>query len=409
MKKPKNKDSKNLEFIKKEKEFKGKMNKQIQSNILIAIALMIYFLILSTTYQILGQMTVLSATKILAIALLLLGIFVMERAYKKDDGKLAIHSIEVLVIAAHTLSIRYVVAKYDFSFPLYITVSSYIFAIYFVFKSIIIYTKQRKEYLESFSDIPEITKKEEPIVKEAKKRNNKNEQIRNKSDNKKEHMQKEFDPSKLDDMIKEFKNGEDKLKNIKKNENKIKRRKVNENNNKNQKVNEDKTENRKANDNKVKNQKVNEDKIEKRKINEDKTKNRKVNENKVKNQEINLDKIKNQKVIESRENKNLKVVKVKKESIQNNEAKDSNSNGNSDSNKKSRVTKDSSSNTNKKARATKTKVIENEKIKDNAEQKQENDEKVRVKNELKSNSKINEKAKNKEQKNLKIKPEKRKI
>ena len=409
MKKPKNKNSKNLEFIKKEKEFKGKMNKQIQSNILIAIALMIYFLILSTTYQILGQMTVLSATKILAIVLLLLGIFVMERAYKKDDGKLAIHSIEVLLIAAHTLSIRYVVAKYDFSFPLYITVSSYIFAIYFVFKSIIIYTKQRKEYLESFSDIPEITKKEEPIVKEAKKRNNKNEQIRNKNENKKEYVQKEFDPNKLDDMIKEFKDGKDKLKNIKKNENKIKRKRINENKNKNQKVNEDKTENRKVNENKVKKQKVNDDKIEKRKINEDKTKDRKVNENKVKNQEINLDKIKNQKVIESRENKNLKVVKVKKESIQNNETKDSNSNGNSDSNKKSRVTKDSSSNTNKKARATKTKVIENEKIKDNAEQKQENDEKVRVKNELKSNSKINEKAKNKEQKNLKIKPEKRKI
>ena len=409
MKKPKNKNSKNLEFIKKEKEFKGKMNKQIQSNILIAIALMIYFLILSTTYQILGQMTVLSATKILAIVLLLLGIFVMERAYKKDDGKLAIHSIEVLVIAAHTLSIRYVVAKYNFSFPLYITVSSYIFAIYFVFKSIIIYTKQRKEYLESFSDIPEITKKEEPIVKEAKKRNNKNEQIRNKNENKKEYVQKEFDPNKLDDMIKEFKDGKYKIKNIKKNEDKIKRKRINENKNKNQKVNEDKTENRKVNENKVKKQKVNDDKIEKRKINEDKTKNRKVNENKVKNQEINLDKIKNQKVIESRENKNLKVVKVKKESIQNNETKDSNSNGNSDSNKKSRVTKDSSSNTNKKARATKTKVIENEKIKDNAEQKQENDEKVRVKNELKSNSKINEKAKNKEQKNLKIKPEKRKI
>ena len=409
MKKQKNKNSKNLEFIKKEKEFKGKMNKQIQSNILIAIALMIYFLILSTTYQILGQMTVLSATKILAIVLLLLGIFVMERAYKKDDGKLAIHSIEVLVIAAHTLSIRYVVAKYNFSFPLYITVSSYIFAIYFVFKSIIIYTKQRKEYLESFSDIPEITKKEEPIVKEAKKRNNKNEQIRNKNENKKEYVQKEFDPNKLDDMIKEFKDGKDKIKNIKKNEDKIKRKRINENKNKNQKVNEDKTENRKVNENKVKKQKVNDDKIEKRKINEDKTKNRKVNENKVKNQEINLDKIKNQKVIESRENKNLKVVKVKKESIQNNETKDSNSNGNSDSNKKSRVTKDSSSNTNKKARATKTKVIENEKIKDNAEQKQENDEKVKVKNELKSNSKINEKAKNKEQKNLKIKPEKRKI
>ena len=154
----------------KQKEIKMKTNKRIQSNVLIAIILMIHFLAISVTYQKLGEELVLNALEIISMVILFIGIIVMERAYKKDNGELAIYSIEILIIAAHTLSIQYVVTKFDFSLPLYVTVSSYVFAIYYVFKSIIIYTKQRREYLDSFSDIPEITKKEKPIVKEAKKR-----------------------------------------------------------------------------------------------------------------------------------------------------------------------------------------------------------------------------------------------
>ena len=118
---------------KKEKEIKGNMNKKIQVNILIAIGLMLYFLLLSTLYQTIGQIKVLEIIEILSIVFLFIAIFIMERAYKKDDGRLAIFSIEAIIIAAHTLSIGYVVTKYDFSFSLYITVSSYLFAIYYVF------------------------------------------------------------------------------------------------------------------------------------------------------------------------------------------------------------------------------------------------------------------------------------
>lgn len=155
----------------KQREIRSITNKRIQSNIIVAIILMLYFLVLSLTYQNLGEAIVLQALEVLSMIYLFIGIFVMERAYKKDSGELGIYSIEILVIAAHTLSIQYVVTKYDFSLPLYVTVSSYIFAIYYVFKSIIIYTKQRRKYLDTFSDIPEITKKERPSVKEAKKRN----------------------------------------------------------------------------------------------------------------------------------------------------------------------------------------------------------------------------------------------
>lgn len=64
--------------------------------------------------------------------------------------------------------------KYEFQF--YLLTSSYVIAIYYVLKAIILYTKGRKEYLEGLSDIPEIVKKEEPVKKEAKKRKHKSHQ-----------------------------------------------------------------------------------------------------------------------------------------------------------------------------------------------------------------------------------------
>lgn len=197
----------------KQREIRSITNKRIQSNIIVAIILMLYFLVLSLTYQNLGETIVLQALEVLSMIYLFIGIFVMEKAYKKDNGELAIYSIEILVIAAHTLSIQYVVTKYDFSLPLYVTVSSYIFAIYYVFKSIIIYTKQRRKYLDTFSDIPEITKKEKPSVKEAKKRKTvKNDNVSTKMDNtvlKEERKQKariNSNEEKLEDDISEKNN-----------------------------------------------------------------------------------------------------------------------------------------------------------------------------------------------------------
>ena len=59
--------------------------------------------------------------------------------------------------------------KYDFKS--YMLISSGIVVIYYVLKVIIIYTKDKKEYLKGLSDISKIVKEDEPIKKEAKKRN----------------------------------------------------------------------------------------------------------------------------------------------------------------------------------------------------------------------------------------------
>ena len=99
----------------------------------------------------------------------------LEKAYKKDDTSIALTGVELLVLSIHSLSIMHVINVYKYDFRYYLLTSSYIFSIYYVLKSIILYTKEKKEYLNSLSDISEIVKKEEPVKKEAKKKSKKEE------------------------------------------------------------------------------------------------------------------------------------------------------------------------------------------------------------------------------------------
>ena len=114
----------------------------------------------------------LKGLKIASLIVLLLTIIIFEIAYHKDSGKIAIHGIETLILAFHTLTIWHIVNKLNISFETYILFSTYAFAIYYILKSILIYTNEKRKYLKSLSDIHEIVSKE-PIKKEAKKREKK--------------------------------------------------------------------------------------------------------------------------------------------------------------------------------------------------------------------------------------------
>lgn len=165
--------------MKKEKTKKNKIPKEISQeilkkifyNLLRAIGVMIYFVILNLAYVNIKQEKLVGDIEVFAGAFLVAGIYMMEKAYKRDSGEKAITAIELLVLALHSLSIMHIITFYKYDFRFYLLTSSYVFSIYYVFKSIVMYTKGRKEYLNSLSDISEIVKKEEPIKKEAKKRN----------------------------------------------------------------------------------------------------------------------------------------------------------------------------------------------------------------------------------------------
>ena len=141
-------------------------------NLIRAIIFMIYFLALIITYEKANQYTEL-LIRIPAAAMLLAGLIYLEKSYQKDEGKSLLISIELFIMSIHTLAITYITTKFNFNIQIYIIAVSYIFAIYQTLKSIIIYTKERKDYLNNLSDVKEIVKKEKPVKKEATKKTKK--------------------------------------------------------------------------------------------------------------------------------------------------------------------------------------------------------------------------------------------
>ena len=169
--------SKIINQEKKDKKTKEKnpileeSNTRIFKNILIAILIMLYFVAIYVSNIYVQEDIFTRGLQVATMILLLISIIVFEVAYKKDSGVLAISGIEALILACHALSLRYITTLFSWDIGWYVTISGYVFAIYFVFKSIIIYTSGRKKYLNSFSDIAEIVKKDKPVRKEAIKRN----------------------------------------------------------------------------------------------------------------------------------------------------------------------------------------------------------------------------------------------
>lgn len=161
------------------KEISQTILKKIAKNVITAVCLIAYFMILNMAYFSMKQERLVEDIKVFAGAFLLVGVIILEKAYKEDKGDIALTGIELLVIAFHSLSIMHITAMFKLEFQYYMIISSGIFSIYYVLKSLILYTKEKKAYLNSLSDISEIVKKDEPIKKEAKKRKTKKEVKKN--------------------------------------------------------------------------------------------------------------------------------------------------------------------------------------------------------------------------------------
>ena len=218
--------------------------KKIEKNLSKALCIIIYFIILFFAYTRMNLDRLAQDIQVFSGAFLVLGILALEKAYKKDSGEVAITGIELLALSIHSLSIMHMITLLKYDFKSYMLISSGIVVIYYVLKVIIIYTKDKKEYLKGLSDISKIVKEDEPIKKEAKKRN-KNEKEKEETDeleSTKENQSKETNNTE----IKQTKDSKTKT-----NSKRKQAKKVNESKNKekpktkaksNKKVIEDKTE-----------------------------------------------------------------------------------------------------------------------------------------------------------------------
>ncbi len=144
--------------------------KKICKNLILAIVIMIYFISCNIVYTQVEWKQMETITKTISGIFLLVSIILFEFAYKRDSETLTMTAIELLVLAIHALFIDHVVTIYQIDFRNYLITSSCIFVIYYALKSTVIYTRARIKYLKSLSDISEIVK-DEPVIKEAKKRN----------------------------------------------------------------------------------------------------------------------------------------------------------------------------------------------------------------------------------------------
>ena len=110
--------------------------------------------------------------KAFAGAFFIFGLIAIEEAYRKESGKIAIGAIELMVLAFHSLSINYVIKAYNIDIGKYLIFSGIVFSLYYIIKAIIINIRDKKQELKQISDVSEIVK-EEPVKKEAKKKNKK--------------------------------------------------------------------------------------------------------------------------------------------------------------------------------------------------------------------------------------------
>lgn len=128
------------------KEESNKINRYLFQNIMVAIAIIVYFIFLNLGKQNIQLNVYVTDLKVFGMCILLLAIMLLEKAYKDDSGRLAVFGIEMIVLSLTTISLIYVGLMLSSRYSVILTSISYIFAIYYLIKSVVIYLKKRKKY-----------------------------------------------------------------------------------------------------------------------------------------------------------------------------------------------------------------------------------------------------------------------
>lgn len=141
------------------KEELKKMNNAVFKNIFIAIAVVLFLNFIILGFINIEQSVFIVDLKVFSIILLAVAICIIEYAYKKDSGEIAIYGIETLVLAVFMLVLIYLDIMFNSKFVIIAILSTYIFAIYYTVKSIVIYQKMKKQYF--INSMKKIIKKEQ--------------------------------------------------------------------------------------------------------------------------------------------------------------------------------------------------------------------------------------------------------
>lgn len=140
------------------KEELNRINKKVYENIFIAAIIMALCDMLILGYANIAPVRYSIDLKVFSVISLLLTIFVIELAYKKDSSKLAINAIELIFISVAFLSLPYLYMYNIYKFQAIVLFGALIFGVYYCIKGIIIIFREKSLYKKRKNDINEIIK-----------------------------------------------------------------------------------------------------------------------------------------------------------------------------------------------------------------------------------------------------------
>ena len=141
------------------KDYKKKMNKRTIFNFLTIFAIVLYVFCLNISSIYTDTNIFLLMLKCFSILLAIISIIYFEIAYRKDNERLFLYGIEILVLGIATLFSNYIYYIYFNSFNKIITCFTLVFIIYYLVKIFIARRNMRKKYYNEQNDIKEIIKK----------------------------------------------------------------------------------------------------------------------------------------------------------------------------------------------------------------------------------------------------------
>lgn len=141
------------------KDYKKKMNKQTIFNFLTIFTIVLYLFCLNISSIYTDTNIFLLMLKCFSILLAIISIIYFELAYRKDNERLFLYGIEILVLGIATLLSNYIYYIYFNSFNKIITCFTLVFIIYYLVKIFIARRNMRKKYYNEQNDIKEIIKK----------------------------------------------------------------------------------------------------------------------------------------------------------------------------------------------------------------------------------------------------------
>lgn len=142
------------------KEVKEKINQRIFCNCLVAIGIMLYICAIDVVYIYAKQEVVTIALKVFAMIFIAVTVGTFELAYRKDNGKMAVVGIELLIFSVIILYIPKIYVNVDQLLCQILLLTPLFCSIYYIAKSMMIYLKTEKEYQNNLSDVKEIVKDE---------------------------------------------------------------------------------------------------------------------------------------------------------------------------------------------------------------------------------------------------------